>query len=224
MRDNQKGTIVDRDFAEPILQLGRVVFGPDRPKSITEVFDRIFSASDVAPTAGVIKTTPPKTLPTDIGASLQLDAYQQGAKETAIFPRVWTEDQVKAIIRKIVPDWVAGEDLPFDQGYAVMLEEDIEETLAEFEQPFNKLVYPMLGLLGEAGEMANKLKKIARDGKVMDLDAIEDSEKELGDVLWYIAMLADGLGTRLGKIGRKNLLKLASRQQRGVLGGSGDNR
>ena len=86
--------------------------------------------------------------------------------------------------------------------------------------PANKaLEYLSLGLVGEAGEVANKVKKIIRDKKIDG-----DLSGEIGDVLWYCAMLADYLDVNLGKIMENNLDKLRSRKERGVLGGSGDKR
>jgi NTP pyrophosphatase (non-canonical NTP hydrolase) len=87
------------------------------------------------------------------------------------------------------------------------------------------LTYPALGLAGEAGEVAEHAKKAIRD----DAGTITDERraamaKELGDVLWYTAQLASELGLELDAIARENLQKLLSRQQRGVLSGSGDNR
>ena len=84
------------------------------------------------------------------------------------------------------------------------------------------LEYLSLGLVGEAGEVANKVKKLIRDKKVL-LDTTLISS-EIGDVLWYCAMLADYLDVNLGKIMDDNLDKLKSRKQRGTLGGTGDNR
>jgi NTP pyrophosphatase (non-canonical NTP hydrolase) len=88
-----------------------------------------------------------------------------------------------------------------------------------------KIVYPALGLAGEAGEIANKVKKIYRDagGEVTEerRNAIGD---EIGDVLWYLAALATDLDLDLGDIARKNMSKLKSRQVRGVIGGEGDQR
>ena len=81
------------------------------------------------------------------------------------------------------------------------------------------LEYLCLGLVGEAGEIANKAKKVIRDNK-----KDHDLGGEIGDVLWYCAMLADYLDSDLGKIMENNLEKLQSRKKRGVLGGSGDNR
>ena len=86
-------------------------------------------------------------------------------------------------------------------------------------------IYPTLGLVGEAGEVAEKIKKIIRDGDgVIDDEKRAELEKELGDVLWYIANLGVELGLEMDSIAQKNLAKLKSRQERGVLHGSGDNR
>ena len=84
------------------------------------------------------------------------------------------------------------------------------------------LAYLTLGLSGEAGEIANKAKKLIRDGD--NPDKREEIGKELGDVCWYLAVLAEELGMNLGKIMEDNIEKLSSRKQRGTLGGSGDNR
>jgi NTP pyrophosphatase (non-canonical NTP hydrolase) len=83
-----------------------------------------------------------------------------------------------------------------------------------------KIIYPAMGMCAEAGEVANKVKKIIRDGK-LDREAIAD---ELGDVLWYIAVLASDLGYSLSDIADKNIQKLIGRKERGTLAGNGDNR
>jgi NTP pyrophosphatase (non-canonical NTP hydrolase) len=87
------------------------------------------------------------------------------------------------------------------------------------------LSYPALGLAGEAGEVAEHAKKAIRDdaGQVSDERRARMS-KELGDVLWYVAQLASELELDLGEIAQANLHKLLSRQRRGVLSGSGDDR
>ena len=82
-----------------------------------------------------------------------------------------------------------------------------------------KVVYPTLGLCGEAGEVAEKIKKHMRDGR-----SLVGVGLELGDVLWYISALADDLGITLEEIAQANIDKLASRMNRGKLGGSGDER
>jgi NTP pyrophosphatase (non-canonical NTP hydrolase) len=87
------------------------------------------------------------------------------------------------------------------------------------------LAYPALGLAGEAGEVAEHAKKAIRDdgGEVSD-ERRRAMSKELGDVLWYVAQLASELGLDLEEIAQGNLEKLLSRQRRGVLSGSGDER
>jgi NTP pyrophosphatase (non-canonical NTP hydrolase) len=87
-----------------------------------------------------------------------------------------------------------------------------------------RILYPALGL-GEAGEVQGKIKKIYRDkgGEWSAADRMEVA-KELGDLLWYIAAVARDLNVSMGYIATQNLEKLQSRQERGVLGGSGDNR
>lgn len=92
-----------------------------------------------------------------------------------------------------------------------------------------RVLYPTLKLAGEAGEVAEKLGKLMRDEGLLPGDELGDGQrdalaKEIGDVLWYVANLAADLGLSLEAIGRANLEKLASRRDRGVLGGSGDER
>ena len=88
-----------------------------------------------------------------------------------------------------------------------------------------KIIYPTLGLTGEAGEVSDKVKKVIRDNN----DEFTDERKrqialELGDVLWYAASLAHDLGYTLDEVAQMNLDKLASRMQRDKIHGSGDNR
>lgn len=82
-----------------------------------------------------------------------------------------------------------------------------------------KVVYPALGLCGEAGEVAEKVKKNIRDGKSLDGVGLE-----LGDVLWYISALADDLGVTLEEVAKANIEKLQSRMERNKIKGDGDNR
>lgn len=83
----------------------------------------------------------------------------------------------------------------------------------------------VLGISGEAGEVVEKWKKMVayRDGVMTDEDLTELS-KEIGDVVWYIAMLASSLGLSFDEIVRNNLKKLADRKARNVQRGAGDNR
>jgi NTP pyrophosphatase (non-canonical NTP hydrolase) len=85
------------------------------------------------------------------------------------------------------------------------------------------LEYTALGLVGEAGEIANKTKKVIR-GDYPKNDLRKMLIGEIGDVLWYCAVLATELNLDLGQIARLNIDKLADRQKRGVIKGSGDNR
>lgn len=92
-----------------------------------------------------------------------------------------------------------------------------------------KTIYLALGIAGEAGEVADKVKKLIRDvgnGSMPEIseEKREDIKKELGDVLWYIACLAKSLDLSLESVAVANIEKLASRVERGVIGGSGDNR
>lgn len=88
-----------------------------------------------------------------------------------------------------------------------------------------EILYPALGLANEAGEVLGKIKKVLRDndGEFSD-EKRREIAKELGDVLWYMAVIADDLDIELESIARQNIAKLQDRANRGVLGGSGDNR
>jgi len=89
----------------------------------------------------------------------------------------------------------------------------------------HKITYPALGMAGEAGEVANKVKKLIRDGPENRPDTWrEDIASEIGDVLWYCASLASDLNLSLGMIAAQNLIKLDKRKAKGTLGGSGDTR
>lgn len=90
----------------------------------------------------------------------------------------------------------------------------------------NGIIYTTLGLLGETGEIAEKLKRIFRgeDGGKLTKSRKREIEMELGDVLWYMSQLATELGLSLDKIASSNLKKLLSRKKRRKLRGKGDNR
>ena len=82
-----------------------------------------------------------------------------------------------------------------------------------------------LGLTGEAGELADKIKKVYRDKcGVFKQEEREAIAKELGDVLWYLTRLGATLGFSLEQIAEMNIEKLADRAKRGKIGGSGDER
>lgn len=88
-----------------------------------------------------------------------------------------------------------------------------------------KIMYPAMGLAGEVGEVLNKIKKIYRDeqGQLSDAKR-EELTKEVGDCLWYIAALCTDLDISMGHAAEGNFRKLIDRMNRGVIGGSGDNR
>jgi NTP pyrophosphatase (non-canonical NTP hydrolase) len=98
---------------------------------------------------------------------------------------------------------------------------EYQRKSAEFQGPTATSVeYLTLGLVGEAGEVAEKIKKLIRDGSI-DHEAIA---KELGDVLWYLARLSNHFTYSLNDIAQINIDKLTSRKTRGKLQGNGDNR
>lgn len=87
------------------------------------------------------------------------------------------------------------------------------------------LVYPTMGLVNEAGEVAGKVKKIFRDGggEVTERDR-QALKKELGDVLWYLAQICTELDLSLAEVAEANLEKLFDRLERGAIRGDGDHR
>ena len=87
------------------------------------------------------------------------------------------------------------------------------------------IIYPTLGLTGEAGEVANKVKKIIRDGSdSKDEKLVSEIKSEIGDCLWYIAVLASDFDIKLSDIASANLEKLEKRKEKGTIHGSGDDR
>lgn len=97
---------------------------------------------------------------------------------------------------------------------------DFVKTMKVYPEK-NAIVYPALGLCGEAGEIAEKVKKWLRGDRELDKDGLLS---ELGDPLWYLSSLADDLGYSLQDVVDRNVEKLSSRKKRGVLKGNGDNR
>lgn len=96
---------------------------------------------------------------------------------------------------------------------------------AKYPDAGKNYVYPTLGLCGESGEVAEKIKKIIRDkGGIVDEETKEMIKKELGDVMWYVSQIATELSLSLDDIAEHNIEKLYSRMERGKLGGEGDER
>ena len=125
------------------------------------------------------------------------------------------------------PDW-------FDDEHTGMTLLDYEEQAMDMALYDGFLIYPTIGLAGEAGEVANKVGKMLRDNEIlpdggepvfdMDFEQRLGLAKELGDVLWMLTAVSNDLGFDLEEIATMNLEKLRSRQRRGRLRGSGDNR
>ncbi len=96
---------------------------------------------------------------------------------------------------------------------------------ASYPNVGNNPIYPTLGLTGEAGEVADKIKKVLRDRNgIFDSNIRNAIMLELGDVLWYVAQLSRELGFDLEEVAEANLNKLSSREKRGRISGDGDNR
>ena len=86
-------------------------------------------------------------------------------------------------------------------------------------------IYPTLGLVGEAGEVAEKVKKVIRDKNgIFDEESKNGIKKELGDVLWYLSNLCDEFNFSFEEVAIQNLEKLKKRASKGMISGSGDNR
>lgn len=99
-----------------------------------------------------------------------------------------------------------------------------QEALKTANYPVDmKITYPALGLAGETGEVLEKIKKMYRDGRHFD-DTRHHIAMELGDVLWYVAVLAHDFNINLDDVAKANVMKLRSRYERGVISGDGDER
>lgn len=118
-------------------------------------------------------------------------------------------------------EWAFG----FDEYQLAAAETAVHPGSDEGYASVSALSYLALGLGGETGEVQEKIKKIFRDkAGVVSPEDREEIIKELGDVLWYMARLADVLDEPLEHVALKNLAKLRGRKERLVLNGSGDNR
>ncbi len=89
----------------------------------------------------------------------------------------------------------------------------------------NNWIYPSIGLAGETGEVSELIKRIIRDkNSVLDEESRQKLKLELGDVAWYVAVLAKELGLSLNDVLAANIEKLENRRAKGTLGGNGDRR
>ncbi|MES2953731.1 MAG: nucleoside triphosphate pyrophosphohydrolase family protein [Patescibacteria group bacterium] len=107
--------------------------------------------------------------------------------------------------------------------------DDAADGTALYKDRGHNLMYAVLGLAGESGEVADKLKKIIREISYDPKQPFTPEDRkallaEVGDVLWYVSACAHELGSTLDEVAQMNIEKLASRKARGVLHGSGDNR
>lgn len=103
--------------------------------------------------------------------------------------------------------------------------QEISKQTAVFKPGELGLYYLGLGVAGEAGEVAEKIKKVLRNhnGQVTD-EMREELKKEIGDVIWYLSQLSGELGYTFAEVAQANIDKLQDRKARGVLKGAGDNR
>jgi NTP pyrophosphatase (non-canonical NTP hydrolase) len=101
----------------------------------------------------------------------------------------------------------------------------LKTAVNSYDDPLLQKSIWVMGIAGEAGEIVEKWKKgIAYRNGEFDEEQHKDFAKELGDVVWYIAVLADSLGLSLEEVMQMNVKKLADRQKRNVIKGTGDNR
>jgi len=96
---------------------------------------------------------------------------------------------------------------------------------AQYPSIGHPVIYPVLGLANEAGEVAGKIKKVFRDkGGEISAETRSALQAELGDVLWYLAQVCTELDISMDEVAESNLAKLLDRQARGKIRGDGDNR
>lgn len=136
----------------------------------------------------------------------------------------------KDLLNKHIPnvepaDMSLAKDIPNGPGTMTLNEyQNLSKQFVKFPDN-HTITYPALGLASEAGEVAGVVKKAIRDRKEMALaDLGPACLPELGDCLWYIAIFAYNLGYTLEEVAEYNVKKLSDRRDRGVIGGSGDNR
>jgi NTP pyrophosphatase (non-canonical NTP hydrolase) len=124
----------------------------------------------------------------------------------------------------------------YNNAYNKSKIEDTEGTFDYYQKESHKrsfynrddvppLMYAALGLAGEAGEVANKVKKVYRDdGNIITPERRRQIIKELGGALWYLAEVATVIGVTLSEVAAENMSLLEERSRRGTLGGDGDDR
>jgi NTP pyrophosphatase (non-canonical NTP hydrolase) len=101
----------------------------------------------------------------------------------------------------------------------------LSRVTAQYPSIGHPVIYPVLGLVNEAGEVAGKIKKVFRDkGGEISAETRDALKAELGDVLWYLAQVCTELDIPLNDVAEANLAKLLDRQARGKIRGDGDNR
>ncbi len=116
-------------------------------------------------------------------------------------------------------------DMTFKDYQKIAITTELMERNAQLNAADPAFVAKLLGLVGEAGEVAEKFKKIIRDhGGIVTNEDKQEIAKELGDVLWYVSALSDYLGISLEEVASLNLKKVLGRKARGKSHGSGDNR
>ena len=140
------------------------------------------------------------------------DNFQDWTKQTATYPRVWL------IVDRGGDMFIEDADVESGKSFCNLMGSDFSTVEANW-------LYPLLGLVGEAGELADKFKKVVRD----DYGIIQPEKRkamllELGDVQYYVARVAMAFGTPLSTVVANLRRKLLDRKKRGVLGGSGDER
>lgn len=119
---------------------------------------------------------------------------------------------------------MGGEFMDLNEYQNAAIETAIYPTNLKIPQQLQGLYYTVLGLAGEAGETANKVKKLLRGDFVLDWEHRNKIAHELGGVLWYLAMASIELGYTLEEVAELNLSKLAERKNKGTIKGEGDDR
>lgn len=101
---------------------------------------------------------------------------------------------------------------------------DYQQKVLQFRSESADAMYAVIGLSGEVGELHSLLAKSIRDGVKDEAEFEKNVKKELGDILWFIAAIADDFEASLDEIAQGNYYKLKDRFDRNAIGGSGDNR